>query len=167
MKTRKFMAIIGIVAVAKNFAIGRDGKLPWHYPADLKFFKQTTTHHAVVMGFNTWRSIGKPLPNRLNVVLSRSARVETQPNVVLLRSETEVAALSGYLKCDTFVIGGAQIYQSFAGLIEKWIVTEIPETIADADTFMPTDFLENFSLQSANDLDDNLKTKIYEKLSDG
>ena len=48
--------IIGIVAIAKNFAIGKDGKLPWYYPADLKFFKQTTTNHAVVMGFNTWKS---------------------------------------------------------------------------------------------------------------
>jgi dihydrofolate reductase len=58
------MSIIGIVAIAQNYAIGKDGKLPWHYPADLKFFKQTTTNHAVVMGFNTWKSIGKPLPNR-------------------------------------------------------------------------------------------------------
>ncbi len=66
--------IIGIVAVAKNFAIGKDGKLPWHYSADLKFFKETTLNHAIVMGFNTWNSIGKPLPKRLNIVLSQNAQ---------------------------------------------------------------------------------------------
>jgi dihydrofolate reductase len=80
------MAIIGIVAIAKNFAIGKDGKLPWHYSADLKFFKQTTVNNAVVMGFNTWKSIGKPLPKRLNIVLSRSQTIENQPEVLLLRS---------------------------------------------------------------------------------
>jgi len=158
------MAIIGIVAVEKNFAIGKDDKLPWHYPADLKFFKQTTTGHAVVMGFNTWISIGKPLPKRLNIVLSRSANVESQPNVLLLRGVDEVLALSDYLKCNLFVIGGAQTYRNFADVVEKWIVTEIPETIEDADTFMPEDFLKEFSLQTVIDLDDNLKVKTYEKL---
>ncbi|HSK71207.1 MAG TPA: dihydrofolate reductase, partial [Pyrinomonadaceae bacterium] len=71
-----FMSIIGIVAIAQNYAIGRGGKLPWHYSADLKFFKETTLNNAVVMGFNTWKSIGKPLPKRLNIVLSRSAEIE-------------------------------------------------------------------------------------------
>jgi len=80
------MAIIGIIAIAQNYAIGRGGTLPWHYSADLKFFKQTTTGSAIVMGFNTWRSIGKPLPNRLNIVLSRSENIEPQPNVILMRS---------------------------------------------------------------------------------
>ena len=108
------MAIIGIVAIAQNFAIGKDGKLPWHYSADLKFFKQTTTNHAVVMGFNTWKSIGKPLPKRLNIVLSRSQNIESQPNVLLLRSKEEVAALSKYLNCDLFIIGGAKTYENFA-----------------------------------------------------
>ena len=84
------MSIIAIVAIAKNYAIGKDGKLPWHYPADLKFFKETTTGHAVVMGSHTWESIGRPLPNRLNIVLSRSAEIEETPNVRLLRSKDEV-----------------------------------------------------------------------------
>ena len=58
------MSIFAIIAIAKNYAIGKDGKLPWHYPADLKFFKETTTGHAVLMGSHTWDSIGRPLPNR-------------------------------------------------------------------------------------------------------
>lgn len=155
------MAIIGIVAVAENLAVGRDGKLPWHYPSDLKFFKQTTTNHAVVMGFNTWKSIGKPLPNRLNIVLSRSAIVENQPNLLLLRSTEEVRALANFLNGDLYVIGGAQTYLNFADAIEKWLVTEIPETIRDADTFMPPDYLENYDLRETRNLDDDLRVKIY------
>lgn len=155
--------IIGIVAIARNFAIGKNGKLPWHYSADLKFFKQTTVNHAVVMGFRTWRSIGKPLPNRLNIVLSRSARLENQPNVLLLRSVEEVAALSNYLRGDVFVIGGAETYVNFAGTIDEWIVTEIPETIAAADTFMPTDFLENYNLRETKSLENDLTVKFFAK----
>src|SRR5215204_1652475 len=156
--------ITGIVAIAKNFAIGRDGKLPWHYGADLKFFKETTTGNAVVMGFHTWESIGKPLPRRLNIVLSRSAKLENRADVLLLRSKEEVFALANYLKGDLFVIGGAKTYAEFADVIERWIVTEVPVEVADADTFMPEDFLDGFSLHSTHDLTDNLKIKIYEKL---
>lgn len=159
------MTIIGIVAIAQNFAIGKDGKLPWHYSADLKFFKRTTLNNAVVMGFNTWNSIGKSLPKRLNIVLSRSQNLENQPNVLLLRNTEEVLALSNYLNCDLFVIGGAETYKNFADVIEKWIVTEIPETVEDADAFMPEDFLNNFKLRETENLEDELKVKFYEKLS--
>ena len=153
--------IIGIVAVAKNFAVGKDGKLPWHHSADLKFFKHTTVGNAVVMGFNTWKSIGKPLPNRLNIVLSRAANIENQPNVLLLRSRAETLALANYLNCDLFIIGGAKTYENFADAIEKWIVTEVPDAAADADTFMPEDFLSGFELKEIKELGDDLRVKIY------
>lgn len=159
------MSIIGIVAVAQNYAIGKNGKLPWHYSSDLKFFKRTTLNHAVLMGFNTWRSIKRPLPKRLNIVLSRSNKVEHQPNVLLIRSIEEATALIKYLNCDLFVIGGAKTYENFADVIEKWIVTEIPEVVEDADTFMPREFLEGFDLRETIELEDNLKVKVYEKLS--
>ncbi len=158
------MAIIGIVAIAQNYAIGKDGKLPWHYSADLKFFKQTTLNHAVVMGFNTWKSIGKPLPQRLNIVLSRSSNLESQPSVLLLRSTNEVLSLAKYLNCDLFVIGGAKTYENFADTIENWIVTEVPETIEDADTFMPRDFLDGFEVKETRELGDDLRVKIYGKI---
>ncbi len=158
------MAIIGIVAIAQNYAIGKDGKLPWHYSADLKFFKQTTLNHAVVMGFNTWKSIGKPLPQRLNIVLSRSSNLESQPSVLLLRSTNEVLSLANYLNCDLFVIGGAKTYENFTDTIENWIVTEVPETIEDADTFMPRDFLDGFEVKETRELGDDLRVKIYGKI---
>ena len=158
------MAIIGIVAIAQNYVIGKDGKLPWHYPADLRFFKQTTLNHAVVMGFNTWKSIGKPLPQRLNIILSRTKNEESQTNVLLLRSTNEVFSLANYLNCNLFVIGGAKTYENFAGVIEKWIVTEVPETIEDADTFMPKDFLDGFEMKKTKELENNLRVKIYDRI---
>lgn len=155
--------LIGIVAVARNLAIGKNGKLPWHYPADLKFFKETTVGNAVVMGFHTWEAIGKPLPKRLNIVLSRSKNLENASDVVLLRSKREVLALANYLKGDLFIIGGAQTYREFAREIEKWIVTEIPETIEDADAFMPENFLDGFKRQKTIELDTDLRVKVFVK----
>jgi len=157
------MTLIGIVAIAKNHAIGKGGKLPWHYPADLRFFKQATTGSAVVMGMNTWASIGKPLPDRLNIVLSRSGNIEVQPSVVLLRSKEEVIAISAYLNCDVFIIGGAKTYESFADVIDKWIVTEVPETIEDADVFMPANFTEAFDIQGELALGDGLMARIFQR----
>ncbi|HSI88995.1 MAG TPA: dihydrofolate reductase [Pyrinomonadaceae bacterium] len=157
------MAIIGIVAVAKNLAIGKGGKLPWHYPADLKFFKATTMGNALVMGYNTWNSIGKPLPGRLNIVLSRNRSLEPQPHLLLQRSKEEVLALSQYLNCDVYIIGGAKTYENFADAVEKWVVTEIPETVEDGDVFMPDDFLDGFERSEMKELDDHLTASVYEK----
>jgi len=157
--------ITAIIAVAQNFAIGKDGKLPWHYPADLKFFKETTTGNAVVMGFHTWESIGRPLPKRLNIVLSRSATLENRADVLLLRSKADVLALAQYLKGDLFIIGGAKTYAEFADVIERWLVTEVPVSVADADTFMPEDFLDGFKLEKTIELKNDLRVKIYEKVS--
>ena len=155
--------IIGIIAISKNFAIGKDGKLPWHYSVDLKFFKETTTGHAVVMGANTWRSIGKPLPDRLNIVLTRSGNVETPPDVMKLSSVEEVVDLTQYLNRDVFIIGGAKTYAEFVDVIEKWFVTEIPQNIDDADTFMPSDFLNGFKTVDTRDLGDGLHVKIMHR----
>jgi dihydrofolate reductase len=157
------MTLIGIVAIAENFAIGKGGKLPWHYPADLKFFKQTTTGNAVVMGMNTWRSIGRPLPKRLNIVLSRSVDIKTQPGVILLRSKEEVLALAEYFSCDVFIIGGAKTYESFADVIEKWIVTEVPEVVEEADVFLPRGLTAGFEVESEQVLEDGLRVKIYQR----
>jgi dihydrofolate reductase len=150
------MAIIGIVAVAKNNAIGKGGKLPWHYPEDLKFFKQTTTGNAVVMGMNTWRSIARPLPNRLNIVLSRSAQIDRADNLIFLRSEKEALDLSPFLKCDLYVIGGSKTFAEFAEHIDKWIVTRIPLEIEDADVFLPDDLFDRFQRTETRDLGDGL-----------
>ena len=158
--------IIGIVAISKNNAIGKGGKLPWHYPADLKSFKETTIGNAVVMGATTWRSIGKPLPGRLNIVLSRSGIIGTLPNAMRLGSKDEVGTLSQYLNRDVFIIGGAKTYEAFADVIDKWIVTRVPITVEDADTFMPTGFLNGFAKVESKELGDGLQVEILQRDSD-
>ena len=158
--------IIGIIAISKNFAIGRGGKLPWHYSADLKFFKRTTLGNAVVMGSTTWRSIGKPLPERENIVLSRSNDLELPNGVRLMSSVEDILDLDERDGRDVFVIGGASVYRAFADIIDRWIVTEIPETIADADTFMPRSFLDDFEGEDVIDLDDDLCVKILHRRRD-
>jgi dihydrofolate reductase len=162
-KAKEAMAITGIVAVDRQGAIGKGGRLPWHYSSDLKFFKSQTTGAACVMGHRTWESLKRPLPNRLNIILSRTREVEPQPGVITLRDKQEVLSLVPYLNCDLFIIGGAQIFLAFSEEIEKWIVTEVPLTVEDADTFMPKDFLEGFSAYESRQLEEDLKVTFYER----
>ena len=157
--------IIGIVAVDRNGAIGKDGKLPWHYSADMKFFKETTTGNACVMGYNTWLTLKKPLPNRLNIVLSRKAEIEQQDSVVVCRDVESVLSLAKDLQGELFVIGGEQVYRSFLPYIEKWLVTEVPLTVEGADTFVPENYLEGFERVENKRLDQELVVSVYERRS--
>lgn len=158
------MAIIGIVAVDRQGAIGKMGRLPWQYKADLRFFKEQTTNHVCVMGRRTWASLPKPLPNRLNIILSRDLTVEHQESVVRLRSETEVLSLAPYLASDIFIIGGASVYRTFLSLIDRWIVTEVPLAVEDADTFMPAGYLDEFTVTATQELVDELVVKFYARV---
>src|SRR5258706_9445448 len=106
------MAIIGIVAVDRNLAIGKGGTLPWHYPADMKFFKQTTLGNAVVMGSRTWQTLKKPLPDRMNIVLSTKQSIGID-SIVTLPDVESVLTLAKTLTRDLFVIGGARVYEAF------------------------------------------------------
>ena len=157
------MAITGIVAVDRALAIGKGGRLPWHYPADLKFFKAQTTGHACVMGYKTWLSLKRPLPNRLNVVLTRRAEVEPRESVVWLRDKQSALSLYAYLRCDLYVIGGAQVFRDFAADIERWVVTRVPVEVEGADTFMPRDFLEGFVARDGRELEGGLMVTFYER----
>jgi len=153
--------IIGIVAVDRNGAIGKGGKLPWHYAADMKFFKKTTTGNACVMGYNTWLTLKNPLPNRLNIVLSRQAEIAPQDSLVVLRDVDSVLAMAKVLKTELFVIGGARVYESFLPYIEKWIVTEVPLIVDGADTFVPDDYLNGFVVADSQKLDGDLTVTSY------
>lgn len=155
--------IIGIAAVDRKGAIGKGGKLPWHYSADMKFFRETTTGHAVVMGRKTWLTIGKPLKNRLNIVLSRDTNIDPQESLIVLSDIDSVLSFNNSLSTDLFVIGGAQIYEAFRQHIEKWIITEVPLTVQGADAFMPKGYLEGFKEAESKSLDDDLIVKVYNR----
>ena len=157
------MTITGIVAVDVNGAIGKGGALPWHYPADLRFFKEQTTGHACLMGYKTWLTLKRPLPNRLNIVLTGRAELEPRESVVWLRDRQSALSLKGYLKCDLFVIGGAQVFRLFRDDIDRWLVTRVPLAVEGTDTFMPPDFLEGFRPRDARELGDGLEVTSYER----
>ena len=153
--------IIGIVAVDRNGAIGKAGKLPWHFSADMKFFKATTTGHACVMGYKTWLTLKGPLPDRLNMVLSRQAEIEPQESVQVLRDVEAVLSLAKDLECDLYVIGGAQVYNAFLPYIEKWIVTHVPVVVGGADAFVPPDYLAGFQLEESKSIDESLAVTVH------
>lgn len=155
--------IIAIVAVDRNGAIGKSGKLPWHYSADMKFFKETTTGNSCVMGYKTWLTLKRALPNRLNIVLSRQSEIAPQDSVVLLRDIESVLSLMEKLKGDLFVIGGEQVYRSFLAHIQKWIVTEVPLTVEGADAFVPDNYREGFELTGTRKLEEGLNVSFYER----
>jgi dihydrofolate reductase len=157
--------IIGIVAVDQNIAIGKDGRLPWHYSADMKLFKQTTIGNAVVMGRRTWLTLKGPLKDRQNIVLSRDPDLPSPDSVVVLSDVESVLDLVRNQESDLFVIGGAQVYESFLPHIERWIVTEVPLAVEGADTLMPANFLDGFELFELRQLDEGLQVKFYERTS--
>lgn len=157
------MSIIGIVAVDHNLAIGKDGRLPWHYSADMKFFKQTTIGNTVVMGRRTWLTLKGPLKDRRNIVLSRDPNLQVQDSVIVMSDADSVLNLVRKDETHLFVIGGAQVYESFLPHIERWIVTEVPLAVEGADTFMPSSFLNGFEVYELRQLDEGLRVKFYER----
>jgi dihydrofolate reductase len=121
-----------VVAVADNDVIGRGNRLPWRLPADLRHFKSLTLGHHVLMGRKTYESIGKALPGRMNLVLSRS-REFAPDDCAVVRSvaEAQSAAGTGVL----MVIGGAEIYRECLGAATTIHLTQVHAHIADGDTF--------------------------------
>jgi len=156
--------IIAIVAVDRNGAIGKGGKLPWHYSADMKFFKETTTGNACVMGYKTWLTLKKPLPHRLNIVLSRTADIEPQESLVVARDVDLVLAMEKELTTDLYVIGGEQVYRAFLPHINRWLVTEVPLEVEGADTFVPAGYLDGFKRTDSRTLEDELIAVTYERV---
>ena len=130
-----------IVAIADNNAIGRDNALLWHISEDLKFFKRTTSGCPVIMGRRTFESIGRPLPKRTNIVVSRGFDAPEGVVVVPSLDEAYKAAsavipdLIGNPRC--FVIGGGQIYAQSMQDADRLIITHVHTVIEDADTFFP------------------------------
>ena len=124
-----------IVAIADNNAIGKDNALLWHISEDLKFFRRTTMGCPVIMGRKTFESIGRPLPKRTNIVVSRSGY--EAPEGVVVVSSLEEAFDAATAPSRAFVIGGGQIYAQALSLADRLIVTHVHTVIEDADTFFP------------------------------
>ncbi len=125
--------LVAIVAMASNRVIGQQGKLPWHLPEDLKFFKKTTLGHPILMGRKTFDSIGKPLPGRRNIVLSRS--MEPREGVEVIRSIDELAALVPAEET-VYLIGGAEVFKMLLPVCDGMFLTSITDAY-EGDALMP------------------------------
>jgi dihydrofolate reductase len=112
-----------VAAVAKNGVIGAGGNLPWHLPEDMRHFKKLTLGHPVIMGRRTWESLGKPLPGRENIVISRKTGFEAPGASVAASLEAAIALCAG--EPVAFVIGGAEIYAAALPLADGLVLTEI------------------------------------------
>ena len=118
--------------MAENRVIGHAGTIPWHLPEDFKFFKATTIGHAILMGRKTYESIGKPLPGRENIILSRTMP-ETYGVTVIRSLDDLIEPTDGK---DLFVIGGEEIYRLLLPRVQELYVTKVPRTI-EGDTHFP------------------------------
>ncbi len=128
------MAFSIIVAMANNNVIGVDNNLPWHLPADLKYFKSTTMGKPIIMGRKTFESIGRPLPGRRNIVITRDSSWCASGVEVVNSIEDTVKLLAD--TPEVMVIGGAQIYSAMYSQVTRLYVTEIALDVA-GDTYFP------------------------------
>ena len=122
-----------VAAMARNRAIGRDGALPWHLPRELRHFKETTLGKAIVMGRRTWESIGRPLPGRQNIVVTRNPDFHADGCTVAGSLDAAVAQASGD---EVMIIGGGQLYAEALPVADRMVLTLV-DYAPDADTWFP------------------------------
>lgn len=125
-----------IVAVADNNAIGCHNKLIWHISEDLKRFKRLTSSHTVIMGRKTFESIGRPLPNRHNIVISRDETLRIEGVTVVNSIEAAIREVA-VEESEIFIIGGGEIYRQTLPMAQKLYLTRVHESPAEADAFFP------------------------------
>ena len=122
-----------IMAMARNRVIGVSGGMPWHLPEEFRFFKKTTMGHAIVMGRKTYESLGKSLPGRRNIVLSRT--MESQPEVTVVKNLEELKKLNIPSE-EIFVIGGADVFRLLLPECDELFITHVHRDVL-GDTFLP------------------------------
>lgn len=134
------MKLMHIVAVAENGVIGAGGALPWHIKQDLQFFKSTTMGHVLIMGRKTWDSIGRPLPGRKMIVITRQASFKPPAGVEVANSIEDAVTIAKSLEAahgeEVFVIGGGEIYEKTLPIVDKVYLTMIHKSYP-GDTFYP------------------------------
>jgi dihydrofolate reductase len=143
------MTISIIVAASINNCIGKQNKLPWHLSNDLQFFKKHTTNHCIIMGRNTFDSIGKALPNRVNIVISKNQDLAIDGVVVRNSLEDAIAYCKQWNQQEIFIIGGATVYQQSIDMVDKIYLTRVETTIENGDAFFEIKDANNWTLHKA------------------
>lgn len=154
-----------IAAIGKNKELGANNNLIWHIKEDMKFFKETTTGHPIVMGRKTFLSLPKLLSDRTHIVLTRSG-ASLHSDVLSLPSIEEFMNLAKNIDTDFYVIGGGTIYKEFLPFATKMILTEIDESCKEADTFFPDFDINDWNQEvigEYQDKDIKYLRKVYTK----
>lgn len=125
-----------IAAIGKNNELGKDNALLWNLPADMKYFRETTSGHPVIMGRKTFESIGRPLPNRRNIIITRNLNYK-KSGIEIVHSLDEALKLLKDTNKEIFVIGGAEIYKQAMSTADKLYITHINAKEKNADVFFP------------------------------
>lgn len=143
------MIISAIVAMSSNRVIGRDGDLPWHLPRDMKFFKETTMGHHIIMGRNNYASMDyRPLRGRFNIVLTRDPFFITSSAIVMHSIEEALSYAYDAGETEAFIIGGGEIYKQSLPLLDKIYLTEVI-TELPGDTYFPEIDLNEWNIASS------------------
>lgn len=129
------MEISIIVATSKNNVIGVNNQLPWHLPADLKYFKSLTNGHPIIMGRKTYDSIGRPLPNRENIIITRDKNFTS--NDLVIKDSIDEAIEQCKNQDEVFIIGGDTIYKQTIDIATKLYITRVDTIIENGDAFFP------------------------------
>jgi len=130
------MIISAIVAMSQNHVIGKDNKIPWHLPADLKYFKKTTLNHHIILGRKCYESIGRPLPKRTNIIVTRNKEYEAEGCIIVGSVQEALEYSRSRKQSEVFIAGGGQIYEQSAELWDKLYLTEV-ETEVEGDIHFP------------------------------
>lgn len=141
-----------IVAVSDNNVIGKNGQLPWHLKTDLQRFKKLTENHTIIMGKNCFNSIGKPLPNRTNVVVSSNTDLEI-PGCII-KPSLQYAADYANSRYDStpFIIGGGTLYRQAINLVNVLYLTRVHTIIEDGDVFFPELDMSKWDIEHSEDV---------------
>lgn len=147
-----------IAAIGERNELGKNNDLIWHLPADLKRFKKVTTGHTIIMGRNTFESIGKPLPNRRSIIITRNKDYNQEGCVVVHTLEEAITLVSNHDQA--FIIGGAQIYKEAMtkGLVDALDITKVYQEF-DADVFFPEINENQWTLTTREDFSPDEKNK--------
>ncbi|MCJ7826284.1 dihydrofolate reductase [Patescibacteria group bacterium] len=126
-----------IAAIGKNRELGKDNKLLWNIPEDMAWFREKTTGHPVIMGRKTFASIGHPLPNRLNIIITRDPSFQAEGITIVHSLEEAIELGKAAGNNEVFIIGGANLYAQAVPIADKLYITQVDALRPDADTFFP------------------------------
>lgn len=132
------MKICAIVAASENNVIGIANDMPWRLPEDFKFFKNTTMHHPMLMGSNTWRSLGKkPLPGRLHLIVSRKLKIDEEMVKTFEQIDSAIDFARALPSEKLFIIGGGSIYEQTLPLCDEVLLTRVHTQVEDGEVYFP------------------------------